>query len=113
MASFRIHRMKENPRQQFRWAPHTAGAMQIRPKDFESGETVEGAGFYDVWTQLKESPGALQVGDVLESQAGELRICKYVGFEQAQWVIPEVRSGPEDPSLAAGCSTVGPPPAQH
>ncbi|MCC7156813.1 MAG: hypothetical protein IT161_19705 [Bryobacterales bacterium] len=112
MASFRIHRMKENPRQQFRWAPHTAGAMQIKPKDFESGETVEGVGFYDVWTQLKESPRALQVGDLLESQAGELRIYKYVGFEQAQWVIPELRNGIEDTPLAGG-STVEPAPAQR
>ena len=102
MASFRIHRMKENPRQQFRWAPHTAGAMQIKPRDFEGGETVEGSGFYDVWTQLKESSQALQIGDVLESQSGELRIYKYVGFEQAQWVIPEIKSGLEAVPLAAG-----------
>lgn len=102
MASFRVHRMKENPRQQFRWAPHTSGAMQIRPKDFECGETIEAAGFYDVWSQLKETPQALQVGDVLESPSGELRIYKYVGFEQAQWFIPEVKSGLESLSLAPG-----------
>lgn len=94
--------MKENPRQQFRWAPHTVGATQIKPKDFESGESVEAAGFYDVWNQLKDGEQQLQVGDVLESEAGELRIYKYVGFEQAQWVIPEVKSGLENMPLAGG-----------
>jgi len=31
------------------------------------------------------------VGDLLESADGQLRICKYVGFEPAQWVLPEVK----------------------
>ena len=26
---------------------------------------------------------------LLESADGQLRICKYVGFEPAQWVLPE------------------------
>jgi hypothetical protein len=29
------------------------------------------------------------VGDILETEDGQLRICKYVGFEPAQWVLPE------------------------
>jgi hypothetical protein len=31
------------------------------------------------------------VGDLLETADGQLRICKYVGFEPAQWVLPEPR----------------------
>ena len=30
-------------------------------------------------------------GDLLESADGQLRICKYVGFEPAQWVLPEAK----------------------
>ena len=29
------------------------------------------------------------MGDLLESADGQLRICKYVGFEPAHWVLPE------------------------
>src|ERR1039458_1882153 len=52
MAMYRVYRMKDAPRQQFRWAPHVAGA---------------------------------------------LRIWKYVGFESASWVVPEVKSAPKAP----------------
>jgi hypothetical protein len=29
------------------------------------------------------------VGDLLETETGDLRICKYVGFEPAKWFVPE------------------------
>lgn len=102
MALFRVHRMKETPRQQFRWAPHTSGVTQVKPKDFEPAGEVEAASFYAVWASLKDSGAALQVGDVLESDGGELRICKYVGFEEARWQLPEVKSGLEETPLALG-----------
>ena len=38
---------------------------------------------------LRESDKPLGVGDLLESEDGQLRICKYVGFEPAQWMQPE------------------------
>jgi len=81
--------MKENPRQQFRWAPHTIGATTVRPKDFDPSETIEATGFYDAWSRLQESTQPLEVGDILESPEGDLRICKYVGMEVANWVVPE------------------------
>jgi len=31
---------------------------------------------------------------VLETEGGALRICKYVGFESASWILPEVKSEP-------------------
>lgn len=89
MATFRIHRMKDHAKQQFRWAPHTSGVTQIKLKDFEPEGEVDAAGFYDAWTQLRGSEKGLSIGDVLESSSGELRICKYVGFEEAKWFIPE------------------------
>ena len=42
----------------------------------------------------------LVIGDLLETEDGQLRICKYVGFEPAQWVVPEPRPQPE-PEAAA------------
>jgi hypothetical protein len=34
------------------------------------------------------------VGDVLEDESGVLRICKYTGFEEAHWVMPEPPAAP-------------------
>jgi hypothetical protein len=36
----------------------------------------------------------LTVGDLLEAENGALRICKYVGFESASWLVPETKSAP-------------------
>jgi len=89
MPLFRVYRMKDSPRQQFRWAPHVSGCASIKPKDYEPCGEVAALHEYDAWKQLRESGAALQVGDLLEGQDGRLRICKYVGFEPAQWVVPE------------------------
>mgnify|MGYP005840495985 CR=1 FL=1 len=102
MQSYRIYRMKEQPRQQFRWAPHTSGVTAVKAKDYEEGEVVEAAGVYAVWTALQQSPSPLRVGDVLATEDGRLSIYKYVGFEEARWVLPEVKSGLEAAPVAIG-----------
>ena len=89
MPLYRIHRMKDSPRQQFRWAPHVSGSATVKPRDYEPGDRIEAVNEYDAWRQLRESNQALAVGDLLETEDGLLRICKYVGFEPAQWVLPE------------------------
>ena len=104
MVEYRIHRLKESARSQFRWAPHTAGLSNVKPKDYEAGSTVTAATPYDAWNHLKGTPEALQPGDVLESEDGQLRICKYVGFEEAQWQLPEVRTTSEAPAAEASRS---------
>jgi hypothetical protein len=38
---------------------------------------------------MREAGTPLSVGDLLEFGDGQLRICKYVGFEPAQWILPE------------------------
>ena len=88
MPLFRIYRMKDSPRQQFRWAPHVSGCASLKPKDYEQRGEVEALHEYDAWRLLRESGEALEVGDLLESESA-LRICKYVGFEPAQWILPE------------------------
>ncbi len=102
MQTYRIHRMKENPSQSFRWQPHTSGVTLSKPRDYEAGQTVEADSAYAAWMALRDTAEALRVGDILESESGELRIYKYVGFEEARWVVPEVKSGLESLPAAAG-----------
>ena len=98
MPLYRIHRMKETPRQSFRWAAHTAGSASLKPRDYEAGDTVEAESPYAAWSALLSSERPLGVGDVLEAPDGSLRVCKYVGFEEARWFVPE----PEQASLPSG-----------
>ncbi|MBI5282464.1 MAG: hypothetical protein HY858_12335 [Candidatus Solibacter usitatus] len=99
MPTFRVHRMKDGARQPFRWAPHTSGVMSLKPRDFAPAGEVEARSFYDAWMSLRGTEGSLDIGDALEAESGELRICKYVGFEEARWVAPEAR--PADEPAAA------------
>lgn len=101
---YRVHRMKESPRQQFRWAPHAGGATHVKPRDYEPGGVVVADSCYDAWMSLRGTAEALDIGDILESDSGEMRICKYVGFEEARWVLPEVKSGLEQVMPASGAS---------
>lgn len=95
MPTYKIHRMKEAPRQSFRSAPHVSGDASVKPKDYELSGEVEAEHEYDAWARLRGTERELQVGDMLEIPTGELRICKYVGFEAAHWVLPE----PKHPSV--------------
>ena len=102
MALFRIHRIKEAAQQNFRWAPHTSGVTAAKQKDYEAGGLVESAGLYQAWRQVRETADALRLGDILESvESGEMRICKYVGFEEAKWFVPEVKGGAEEHTQSA------------
>jgi hypothetical protein len=92
---YRIHRMKETPRQSFRWAAHTAGAASVKPRDYEAMGELEAVSAYAAWKALLNSERPLAVGDLLEEPDGSLRICKYVGFEEARWVVPEPGPGAE------------------
>ena len=100
MPAYRIHRLKETARQQFRWAPHTSGISTVKPKDYEPAEMIEAASPYAAWLALRESEQALQVGDLLELEGAELRIFKYIGFEEARWYVPEPAPPADASSLA-------------
>lgn len=89
MPSYRIYKLKDHLRQPFRSAPHVSGAATIKPRDYEPGETLEASSPYAAYFALRESNRPLEVGDLLESGNGSLRICKFVGFEEAQWLVPE------------------------
>jgi len=86
--------MKDAPRENFRWAAHTGGLAIVKLKDYEPAEEVEAATPYAAWKQLAGDERALRPGDVLETvgEAGlgtQLLIAKYIGFEPAQWYVPE------------------------
>lgn len=86
---FRIHRMKDAPRENFRWAAHTGGTAIAKPKDYELEGQVEAASPYAAWQALRQRDQPLKTGDILEDEAGALLIAKYIGFEKAQWWAPE------------------------
>jgi hypothetical protein len=94
MPAYQIHLLKDSQRQQFRWAPHTSGVTIAKPRDYEKGRVVEAASPYAVWLALRGTEEELQVGDLLELESGELRILKYIGFEEARWYVPEPVSSP-------------------
>jgi hypothetical protein len=102
MPSFRIHRMKDGPRQQYAslksapWAQF--GAALLKPKDYEEAGAILAPSEYEAWRQLREGSNPIQVGDLLETEQGTLKICKYVGFEPAQWIVPEAKPAPESQS---------------
>ena len=99
--------MKDSPRQQFRWAPHVSGTATARPKDYEQRGEVDALHEYDAWRVLREAGDPLMVGDLLEPENCQLRICKYVGFEPAQWVLPEPKLPTEPEPESAGTSAAG------
>lgn len=100
MPSYQIHRLRESARLQFRNAPHTSGAAIIKAKDYEKGAIVDASSPYAAWMALRETPDQLQVGDLLEIGGGELRIYKYIGFEEARWYVPEPAPAPDASAIA-------------
>jgi hypothetical protein len=94
MARYRIHRIKDTPKETFRWAAHTGGLASVKIRDYEPGEEVEAATAYAAWHVLQDSKHSLRPGDLLEQiteegTAGALQILKYTGFDAAQWFVPE------------------------
>jgi hypothetical protein len=88
MASFRIYRMRPHVKQSFRFAPHVSGLATVKPRDYQPDCEVEAQNEYALWAALKSSEQALEIGDLVEI-GGELKICKFVGFESARWAETE------------------------
>ena len=100
MARYRIYYLRESQRQHFRQAPPAPGPLKLKLKDYQPGGEIESASPYTAWKQSQETPGELPpigVGDALESDTGALLLCRYVGFEEAEWFVPEAVSPPPAP----------------
>lgn len=87
--------MKEQARLSFRAAPHTSGETAVKLKDYVEAESVDAVNTYEAWEILRASQTPLEVGDILESELGGIQICKYIGFDAAKWIIPEVKNPAE------------------
>jgi hypothetical protein len=97
MASYRIHRLKDHLRQSFRSAPHVSGAASVKPRDYEpadalNADSIDADSPYAAFFAARDSGVPLEVGDLLEAADGTLRICKFVGFEEAHWIVPETKA---------------------
>jgi hypothetical protein len=98
MPTYRIYRMKDGPREHFRWAAHTGGLALVKIKDYDEGSSlIEAATPYAAWKTLASESLPLRPGDLLESvtsaaPSADLRIAKYIGFEPAQWYVPEPKT---------------------
>jgi hypothetical protein len=103
MPSYRIHRLKDHLRAAFRSAPHVSGAADAKPRDYLQGDQVEALSPYAAFFALREGGTPLEVGDMLESEDGSLRICKFVGFEEARWVLPEGQGAASNAADGARC----------
>ncbi len=96
MATYRVHRLKDHLRQSFRFAPHVSGAAAVKPRDYEPADPIDAVSIdadspYAAFFAARDSGAPLEVGDLLEASDGALRICKFVGFEEAHWVMPETK----------------------
>jgi hypothetical protein len=67
-----------------------SGTANVKPRDYQAAaDSVEAPTPYGAFFALRGTETALEPGDLLESEAGELRIFKFVGFEEARWVLPD------------------------
>ena len=101
--------MKDAPRQQFRNAAHVSGAATAKPKDYEAAAEIDADNEYAAWALLRGGEQPLNVGDLLESAEGQLRICKYVGFEEARWLVQEATQTSFPAPLSGAPPVVNPP----
>ena len=91
MPAYRVHRLKDHLREQFRAAPHVSGTAVLKPRDYAPAGTVEASTPYGAYLDRRGAETPLEVGDVLEAEDGSLRVCKFVGFEDAQWMVAEAK----------------------
>ena len=89
MPSYRVFRLKENFRAHFRQLPHLSGITPLKLRDYVEGIEVAATHRYAAWHQMKDTNDPLQVGDALVEDGANLYVVKFVGMEQAEWVVPE------------------------
>lgn len=94
--------MRDQARLSFRAAPHTSGETAVKLKDYNEAGSIEALSAYEAWELLRATAQPLEVGDILENEIGGIQICKYIGFDEAKWVLPEAKPGTEVPAPAEG-----------
>lgn len=97
MPRYRIHYLKESQRRHFQRAGPVPGPLKLKMKDYEPDGEIEAISPYAAWKQMREGQGEqrpIGIGDALETDTGMLLVCKYAGFEEAQWLLPEAPEAP-------------------
>ena len=109
MPHYRIYRIKNGPQESFRWAAHTGGLAVVKLKDYEPDRHIEAGNPYQAWKLMLSAGCPLRPGDLLQAlpsasgeatDSGELLIAKYIGFEPAEWFIPEPKPALDLPPAA-------------
>lgn len=91
MATFHIHRLRDSAQDKFRWAPQqSATATLLKPSDYSEDGEIEAQSTYEAWLLLRKEHRELRVGDVLVDVKGGVEICKYAGFEPAEWIVTDL-----------------------
>lgn len=111
MPRYRIHYLKESQREHFRHSAPSPAPLLLKSKDYRPGGEIEASTPYAVWKKMRaEGPDQpIDLGDALESETGALLVCRYVGFEEAQWFVPEAApTGQPGDAAPAGPSTMPP-----
>src|SRR3974390_2212248 len=109
MPAYRVFRLKENLRNQFRWAPHLSGITAVKPKDYEEAFSIEAGSPYAAWHELRGTDRALGIGDLLGAEGAELRTLTYIGFEEARGVLPEPKPEAAAAPVGAPAAAAAPP----
>lgn len=101
MSVLRVFRLRDHLRQGFRNGPHMSGVSQVKPRDYQEDFTMECDSAYTAWATLRGTERAIQIGDLIEINGSDLKIAKFVGFDEARWVLPEAAesSAPNAASL--------------
>ncbi len=62
----------------------------LKPADYREDGEVEASSPYEAWLALRRDGRDLRVGDVLQEENGQATICKYAGFEPAEWMVVDM-----------------------
>ncbi len=91
MPRYRIYYLRDSQRPHFRSAPPVPGPLRLKRKDYQEEGVIEASSPYAAWKSSREETGRrpIEVGDALELDAGMLYVCRWAGFEEAQWRVPE------------------------
>src|SRR2546425_12537294 len=101
MPIYRVHYLKDPPAiERFRAHGPPEGVTSLKPKDYVQVTEIEAPHEYAVWKQL-QGEGAQErklrpmgVGDVLEVEARQPRVCRFAGFDDAVWFTFEPKQKP-------------------
>lgn len=110
MPRYRIHYLRESQREHFRHSAPSPAPLRLKLKDYLPGGEIEASTPYAAWKKMRveEAGQPIDVGDALETEAGALVVCRYVGFEEAQWFVPEAAPAAQPAADSGGPSSMPP-----